>query len=76
MTGPRLLAQGRAVLRQILASLVAYWHRIYLLSRSHGSNPWVRKTPWRRAWLPTPASSPGKARGRRRVSKSRTRLSN
>ena len=20
----------------------------------HGSNPWVRKIPWRRAWQPTP----------------------
>ena len=65
MTGPRLLAQGRAVLRQILASLVAHWHRIYLPSRSYGSNPWVRKMPWRRAWLPTPVFSPGEPCGQR-----------
>ena len=28
-------------------------------------SPWVRKIPWKRAWQPTPASSPGESHGRR-----------
>ena len=28
-------------------------------------NPWVRKIIWRRAWPPTPVSSPGEAQGQR-----------
>ena len=28
-----------------------------------GFNPWVRKTPWRRAWQPTPVSLPGESHG-------------
>ena len=30
-----------------------------------GFNPWDRKTPWRRAWQPTPAFSPGESHGQR-----------
>ena len=30
-----------------------------------GSNPWVRKIPWRREWQPTPVFLPGKLRGQR-----------
>ena len=26
-------------------------------------NPWVRKTPWKRAWQPTPVFLPGESRG-------------
>ena len=26
-------------------------------------NPWVRKTPWRREWQPTPLFLPGKSNG-------------
>ena len=26
-------------------------------------NPWVRKTPWRREWLPTPVFLPGESHG-------------
>ena len=29
------------------------------------SNPWVRKTPWRRAWQPTPVFFPGESHGQR-----------
>ena len=25
----------------------------------HGFNPWVKKTPWRRKWQPTPVFLPG-----------------
>ena len=45
-------------------------------------DPWVGKTPWRRAWQPTPVFLPGESLGRRslwatayRVAQSRTRLS-
>ena len=27
--------------------------------------PWVRKTPWRRKWQPTPVFVPGKSNGQR-----------
>ena len=30
-----------------------------------GFNPWVRKMPWRREWLPTPVFLPGKLHGQR-----------
>jgi len=30
-----------------------------------GSDPWVRKIPWRRKWQPTPVLLPGKSYGRR-----------
>jgi len=26
-------------------------------------NPWVRKIPWRREWLPTPVFLPGESHG-------------
>ena len=28
-------------------------------------DPWVRKTPWRREWLPTPVFLPGESHGQR-----------
>ena len=28
-------------------------------------DPWVRKIPWRREWLPTPVFMPGKSHGQR-----------
>ena len=30
-----------------------------------GFDPWVRKIPWRREWLPTPVLSPGKSHEQR-----------
>ena len=30
-----------------------------------GINPWVRKIPWRKKWLPTPVFLPGKSNGQR-----------
>ena len=33
--------------------------------RRHGFDPWVGKTPWRRAWQPTPVFLPGKSHGQR-----------
>ena len=34
-------------------------------SQRRGFNPWVRKTPWRRAWQPTPVFLPGESYGQR-----------
>ena len=31
----------------------------------HESNPWVRKSPWRRAWQPTPLFLSGESHGKR-----------
>ena len=33
--------------------------------RRCGFDPWVRKTPWRRAWQPTPVCLPGESHGQR-----------
>ena len=33
--------------------------------RRHGSNPWVRKIPWRKAWLLISGFSPGESHGLR-----------
>ena len=33
--------------------------------KTPGLNPWVRKTPWRRAWQPTPIFLPGESHGQR-----------
>ena len=33
--------------------------------RRHGFNPWVRKIPWKRKWLPTLVVLPGKSHGQR-----------
>ena len=30
-----------------------------------GFNPWVRKIPWRKEWLPTPVFLPGESHGQR-----------
>ena len=32
---------------------------VCLQCRRPGFNPWIRKTPWRREWLPTPVFLPG-----------------
>ena len=31
--------------------------------KRHGFDPWVGKTPWRRAWQPTPVLVPGESHG-------------
>ena len=33
--------------------------------KRHGSDSWVRKIPWRRAWQPTPVSLPGESHGQK-----------
>ena len=39
--------------------------KICLQCRRQGSNPWVRKMPWKRKWQPTPVFSPGEFHGQR-----------
>ena len=58
------------------------WYRICLQCRRPGFNPWIRKSPWRRKWEPTPVFLPGEYHGQEKPgglqsmgSQSRTRLS-
>ena len=37
----------------------------YTRHRRHRFSHWVGKTPWRRAWQPTPVFLPGKSHGQR-----------
>ena len=41
------------------------WWRIYLQCRRPRFNPWVKKIPWRRKWLPTLVFLPGESHGQR-----------
>ena len=41
------------------------WQRNCLQCRKPGLDPWVRKIPWRREWLPTPMFLPGEFHGQR-----------
>ena len=62
----------------------AQQYTVHLQCRRHrrpGFHPRVRKSPWRRAWQPTPVFLPGQSYGQRslagyspRVTESRTRL--
>ena len=47
------------------ASLVVQQWRVCLQCRRCRFNPWVRKIPWRRKWLPNPVFLPGKSHGQR-----------
>ena len=49
------------------AFLVAQWYRIHLQCRRPGLDPWVRKTPWSRAWQPTTVFLPEESHGWRRL---------
>ena len=42
-----------------------WWLRGQSICRQCGFNHWVRKTPWRRKWQPTPVLLPGKSHGQR-----------
>ena len=39
--------------------------RIHLRCRRPRFDPWVRRIPWRRVWLPTPVFLPGESHGQR-----------
>ena len=61
--------------------ITPFWRRRW---RRHRFDPWVRKTPWRRKWQPTPVFLPGKSLGQRSLvgyspwgsKKSQTQLGN
>ena len=40
-----------------------WWLRGQSICRQCGFNHWVRKTPWRRKWQPTPLFLPGESHG-------------
>ena len=45
---------------------LSWWFRqVCLQCRSPEFNPWVRKIPWRREWIPTPVFLPGECHGHR-----------
>ena len=44
---------------------MARWYRICLPTRRCRFDPWVRKTPWRRKWQPTPVFLPGQSHRQR-----------
>ena len=53
---------------QVRKQKLPWWlscQRIRLQCRRPGSDPWVRKIPWRREWLPTPGFLPGESHGQR-----------
>jgi len=47
------------------ASLLAQTVNNCLQCRRPWFNPWVRKIPWRREWLPTPVFLPGEFHGQK-----------
>ena len=47
------------------ASLMSQLWRICLQCRRTGFDPWVRKIPWRREWIPIPVFFPGEFHGQR-----------
>ena len=69
---PHLFLQKTHVHSQVCESLsvlyVKLWGtqmKVCLQSGRPGFDPWVRKTPWRRQWQPTPVFLPGKSHGPR-----------
>ena len=51
--------------RGLGASLVAQTVKYPPTVKETGFNPWVRKIPWKRGWLPTPVFLPGEFHGQR-----------
>ena len=50
---------------QVWASLEAYMVKNVPAMQETGFDPWVRKIPWRREWLPTPVFLPGESHRQR-----------
>ena len=69
MWSPALCLGGCGSCSFSSASSTAPWClrrlRIRLQCRRPGFDPCVRKIPWRRKWLPTPAFLPGESHGQR-----------
>ena len=51
--GEILGSNKRCLVAQMVKNTPAMWRP--------GSDPWVGKTPWRRAWQPTPVFLPGES---------------
>ena len=67
-TGYPLQYSWSSQLTQVVKNLLQCW--------TPGFDPWIRKIPWRRAWLPTPVFWPGEFHGLfHGVAKSQTQLS-
>ena len=49
----------------LLASQVAKTVKNLAVMWETGFNPWVRKSPWRKAWQPPPVFLPGEFHGQR-----------
>ena len=49
-------------------SLVAQMVKnLHLQCRRPGINPWIKKIPWKREWLPTPVFLSGESHGQRNL---------
>ena len=59
------LREAEASVREVGVSLVALVAKNPSANRCprQGFSPWVRKSPWRRAWQPTPVFLPGESHG-------------
>ena len=60
-----ILCHPLLLLPSIVPSIRVFSKRIHPQCRRHGFDPWVRKIPWRREWLPTPVFLPGEFHGQR-----------
>ena len=65
---PKLSSQYKRLrLRLALASMVAQMVKNLPEMGRPSFNPWIRKIPWRREWLPTPVFLPGESHGLRNL---------
>ena len=60
---PALSPASRVTSQTRSGLLVA--QRVKNLPGRPGFDPWVKKIPWRREWVPTPVPLPGKSHGQR-----------
>ena len=57
---------GKSTLWPNISHKTAFWEqRVCLQCRRPRFNPWVRKIPWRREWLPSTVFLPGEFHGQR-----------
>ena len=67
------IASLRKELLILCWDIVAQAGRNLLAKEETGLDPWVGRTPWRRAWQPTPVFLPGKSHGQRSLAGYSTR---
>ena len=69
------IKENQVELKNIITEILKYnglpwslrWLRICLQCSIPGFDPWVRKIPWRRGWLPPPIFLPGEFHGQRNL---------